>query len=229
MMRLAVRVGLGLALVIPGAPAFAAVIAWTDWTTATGFGGLGSATGTIMLPGLGPVEVTYSGLVSIPTQTSGGVDYWVPEATYRSAGVDNAPSSTDVIALDSSSVLSNTLTFSIPLVDPVMALLSLGNAGLAVTYSFDVPFDVLSFGPGYWSLGGPGTLVELPGNQLQGMEGNGLIQFHGTVSSISWTASPSESWQGFTVGAAPLPEPTASLLIGTGLLGLAMRRRLRTR
>jgi hypothetical protein len=100
-----------------------------------------------------------------------------------------------------------------------MALVSMGRINTFVTYTFDTPFDVVSNGPGWW---GNGLLVEQAGNQLVGNEGHGLIQFSGTVSSISWS-STEENWHGFTIGipvVAGVPEPSTLILLGAGILGL---------
>jgi hypothetical protein len=111
-----------------------------------------------------------------------------------------------------------------------MAILSLGQAGFLVTYDFDAPFDVLSFGPGFF--GGPGTLTELAGDVLVGEEGHGTIRFRGTFTSISWTVPTAEFWHGFTVGVAAdvaaVPEPSSIVLLASagvlGLLGIRRRR-----
>lgn len=207
-------------------PAFGATVSWTDWTTATS-GNPGSASGTIALPGFGSFSVSYTGEIGPNAQTSGGINYWIPATPYISAAVENAPPTSDIIRLTGGNATVNTITFSAPVVNPVMAILSLGQAGRAVSYNFNAPFDVLSFGPGYW---GAGTLTELPGNVLQGVEGHGTIQFLGTYSSISWTTPTSEFWHGFTVGTASVvPLPGAVYLLGSGLLALIgiSRRHLR--
>lgn len=182
------------AMLILAAPALAVdTVDWTDWTAYSP----GSVTGSI-----GSLTISYSGETNPPAQTSGGTNYWVPNTPYLSTLVTNAPATPDIVRLSSlNASLANEITFSAPVKDPIMAIVSLGQPGYKVSYDFNAPFDVVSYGPGYWNPPGtPGTLTELPGDVLEGEEGHGVIQFKGTFTSISWTGSPFEYWHGFTIG-----------------------------
>lgn len=192
-------------------PFASASVIWADWTAST-VGPFGFASGT-----LSSSAINYSGDVDPATQVAGGVNYWNPSTPYISPTVPNAPPPADIIALKQGNC---SITFSSPVTDPVMAIVSLGQVPIPVSYLFDRPFDVLSFAPGFW--GGPGTLTELQGNELRGVEGHGVIQFQGTFSSISWTVSTFEHWHGFTIGL--VPEPT---LLPLFFLGVALSRRRR--
>ena len=215
--RVATLVGVLMAAFVHSATA--EPITWANWTAAT-VGASGSASGSIASLA-GPMDVVYSGQVSSPTQVGAGRNYWVPSAPYLSSGIDNAPPCCDIITLTGGSTQVNTVMFSSPVANPVMAIVSLGRPSLPVSYQFGQPFEILSSGPGFW--GGPGTLTQSAGGILEGTEGHGAIRFLGSVSSISWTAPTSENWHGFTVGvgpqAAPVPEPATLGLLGLSLLG----------
>lgn len=156
-------------------------------------------------------------------------NYWNPTTPYTSAVVSNAPPNTDIVALNGGQNQIYTVTLGAAIVDPIMAIVSLGAPGIPTTYNFDSPFTILSQGVGYW--GGSSTaLQELPGNVLQGTEGSGTIQFIGTFTQFSWTVPTPEYWHGFTFGirtteALNVPEPTTLLLFGAGLLALVAARR----
>ena len=63
---------------------------------------------------------------------------------------------------------------------------------------------------------------------MTGMEGNGVVQFAGSVSSISWTTDVFENYFAFTVGSAgSVPEPGAHLMLPAGLALLALAVRFR--
>lgn len=205
-------------------------VSWTDWLFHVPGATTGLAQGTVLS---GNVGVTYTGQVLANTQTSDaiGIDYWrggqTPPGTspYTSSTVHNAPPAAEVITLmGGPGSGTNTITFSTAVLNPVMAILSLGQPNLPVRYSFDQDFTVLSSGTGYWG-GEPGSLSNDGNDLLLGREGHGTIQFSGLVSSISWVASPGEFWHGFQIGVIPEPETYALMLAGLGLLGFVARRR----
>ena len=215
------------ALTLTASAASAVQIIWTDWTAAT-VGDVGSATGSMTI-GAQTIGVHYAGQV-LGAQTDGDTNYWIPSAPYLSTTVSNAPATADIIQISGqdNNQITNTITFDTALLDPVMALLSLGQSGTDVYYRFDQDFNLLSSGKGYWGGDPAGSLFDDGDYVLRGVEGHGAIQFIGAVTSISWTADPSEYWHGFTVGAAeaaPVPEPGTFLLLGAGLGGLAFWRR----
>jgi hypothetical protein len=206
-------------------PVHAAPIAWVDWTAFTAGFTDGTATGTAAAGG-GGLTVSYSGEVyNLQTQVNGtGTDWWDPGTTWADGSIiGNAPPGSDIIALRGGTGSTNVITFSQPVTNPVMAVFSMGSpivTSPAVTYNFDAPFDIIVGGAS--TAYGGSSIVELPGNVLEGVEGNGTIQFQGTFTSISFTVPTIESWHGFTIGApAAVPIPPAVWLYGSGLLGLA--------
>lgn len=211
-------------------PALAGPVQWTDWTAATA----GAVAGT-----MGATTVNFTGTIlfaqtAFGVQFGGGAssttDYWtepnLAALPYTgNAVVSNRPPGFELVAFSAAS--SNTLTFGAPVTGLLMAIVSMGQGGVPVTYDFDTPFTVLSEGQGFW---GNGTFTLGAIDQLIGRELHAVIQFTGTVSSINWT-STAENWHGFTVG-VPLqgvPEPGTLVLLGAALAGIACARRRLTR
>jgi hypothetical protein len=197
----------------------AAPIDWNTWTSTTA--------GAIATTG-GPVGVGFAG---DPISLQTPYPSYTPAPTFADGTVvDNAPvAANGIIQLFGGNDHVNTVTFSTAVVDPVMAIWSLGQGGI------DARFDFIGATPTFIS-GGPsaeygGSPIVVAGNSVSGVEGNGTVQFIGTYTSISWTNPVYENWYGFNVGIAavanPVPEPEtyALMLAGLGVMGFMARRR----
>jgi hypothetical protein len=232
-----------LALLAAGA-AGATPVYWTDWTggdtdLGPGFRGQGTISTSTST-----VTVTYTNAQGVGFyQSEGGEDFWGPRSAaspYSSAQVDNAPTGTDIIALQYAG--KQTLTFSESIANPVFAMVSLNGNGYAF---LNQDFDILSSGCGRWGcgsfikevvdLGGGNTEYRLIGT---GQEPHGAIRFTGAFDSLTWRSMSTEYWNGFTVGVqgtaievlpppADVPAPATWLLLGVGGAGMAAVRRKR--
>lgn len=213
---------------VTAAPAQCATVAWTDWTQVTA-GNPGSGTGTIALSPT--ITVSYSG------QTNGILtDYpsWSPASTFSGGTVSNPPPASDnSVQLTGGVSTTNTITFSSPVTDPVMAIWSLGAGGASASFVFTAsePFTLEAGGP---SAEYGGSSITVSGNTVSGAEGNGVIQFNGTFSSLRWTNPLFENYYAFTVGVAgaattPVPEPSEIALLVMGLGSFVLYRRRASR
>jgi PEP-CTERM motif len=207
-------------------PTVASAQTWTSWNSNSP----GIFNGTLL-----GTSVTYLGNYAGGQLTGGGgTDYYSPTAAYTQGGLTapNTGGNVGFVQLIDPSV--GTLTFGTPLTNIYLALISVGQPGYAVSYTFDRPFTVVSNNnvPNctYW---GCGTYTQV-GNTITGYEFSGTLQFAGSISSLSITTDPAENWHGFTVGANAVtatPEPASFVLMGTGLAGIvgfARRRRKNT-
>jgi hypothetical protein len=191
----------------------------------------GSMTGQMINSDGSTIGVSYSGHVVADSEINNQGSYYYTgynggASPYTNSLVANAPANTDIIALagQTNSPITNTITFSAAVVDPIMDIVSLGQQGQASNYDFNTSFTILSQGTGYF--GGFGSGLSNPfGNRLQGLEGDGVIQFKGTFTSISFTASPAEYWGGFNVGVQAVPEPASVLAISAGLMVFLRRKK----
>lgn len=190
-------------LVAFSATAHATVIDWNTWTSSTA--------GTL---------ATYSGgsglVANYPSYT--------PIGTFADGIiVDNGPTSANgILKITGGNLAENTVFFNTPVLNPVMAIWSLGQGGIAANFTFTTTPTFVSGGPSAEYSGSPITVL---GNVVSGIEGNGTVQFLGTFTEISWTNSVYENWYGFNVGApvaAPVPEPGTMVLLAGGFLGLAI-------
>jgi hypothetical protein len=208
------------AVLLSAAPA-SAVTTWTDWTSATA-GAPGSASGS-----LGGVAVSYSGELDSAV-INGTSPIWAPNSSFTGGTVTASPSTVgDAIFLNGSFAGTNTITFASPVVNPVFAIWSLGQPGLEASFNFNATPTFEAGGPNSQFGGLP---ITVSGNSVNGREGNGVVQFTGTFSSLSWT-NTFENFYGFTVGlngpsgTTPVPEPSTIALVGIGLAGIGLARR----
>jgi hypothetical protein len=232
-----------LAFLAAGA-AGATPVYWTDWTGADLDPGQGfKGQGTIQTS-ISTVTVTYTNAQGVGFyQSSGGTDFWDPRtgpSPYTSAQVDNAPTGTDIIALQYAG--NQTLSFSEAIANPVFAMVSLNGNGYAF---LNQDFDILSAGCGHWGCGDfSKQVVDLGGGNIEyrligtGREPHGAIRFTGAFDTLTWRSMSTEFWNGFTVGVqgtaievlppadVPVPAPWALLAIGgAGMMAVRRRRK----
>lgn len=188
----------------------AASVTWTDWSTKNqGIMNFGSTT----------VNVTLEGLAN--SLISGDSYYNNSSTGYTNVtGTYGGLAPFDIIQeWDAGNVK---LTFSQPVTDLYLSLVSVGRSYMPVSYIFNTPFTVISSGSNVWGYDHYTT----SGNTYTGYESNGILKFSGTFTTFEFTIANPEYWHGFNIAATPAPEPS-SILLGflamTGLLGIRKR------
>ena len=210
------------ALLATAPAAHAGAIIWNAWDPGSVVQGstAGSVTGA-----MGGVTVTYTGEVG---QFDQNYPSWTPSSSYVGGTVGNAPVPSDgIFHIIGGGTNTDTIAFSQAVINPVIAIWSLGAGGTQASFSFTSPFTIEAGGP---SAEYNGQSITSSGDTALGNEGNGVIQFNGTFNSISFTTPQAENWYGFAVGVAGVvPEPaTWAMMIG-GLFGVgAVLRRRKT-
>ena len=223
----ALAVILGAFALAASSPAHAGTIIWTDWTSGTfvgnGVPSAGTATGN-----MGGITVTYNGQIK---SIANGL--FSPASTYQGGVVANAPTGNGVAM--TGPLDGETITFSSPVTNPVIAIWSLGEDGDAAEFSFTDSFILEAGGPdgivGGQSIEACNAALTvcsaIPGSSgtvAYGVEGSGSIMILGTnITSISFDTPNDEWFYGFTVG-EQTPEPETLSLLGLGLLALPLLR-----
>ena len=182
-----------------------AKIQWTQWTNATpGVPGLAWGTNAV------GVCVSYSGEVHSLYVNSPS---WKLSTTFSGGTIPNPPPTNyNSIQLYGGNPGINTITFSKPVTDPVIAIWNLGGSGLTASFEFQTTNQIAIESGGPSDRYSSGTSIIQIGNTIDGTNGNGTIQFHGTFTQISWiypwifpTYDDYYGFPAFTVGVPSFP------------------------
>ena len=191
---------------------------WIDWTS--------TSAGTLDIGGT-IVGVSLSG--SAHSFENG--DFYYNNASTggtTAGGTYGGLAPSDLIRVDLPSTF--TLSFDQTVNNLNMALVSVGQPSLGVTYDFNDAFTVVSSGANYWGYNG----YTVSGDDFTGTEFNGVLNFAGAFDSITFSTDPREYWHAFNFGSdelansASVSEPSLFALLGLGLAGIAATRRRRS-
>jgi hypothetical protein len=205
MKRYAAGMVLGLALISTAASA--EPVYWNTWSSASA--------GQILSTG-GSVGVSFSTTNSRAVVAN--YPSWTPTSTFADGNVvANGPvASNGIMQLTGGTTALNTLTFSVPVENPVIAIWSLGQSGVPTTFEFSGATPTLISGGSNAEYGG--ASISVSGNIVTGIEGNGTVRFEGQFTELQWTNPVAENWYGFNVGITQaVPEPGQMALFGVGL------------
>ncbi len=194
---------------------------WVDWSSYNAFTGTG--TGTVIVGGT-TINVSLNGTPGMIFDLVDG-DYY-----YNNASTGFTDPSGTYLGMEPSDLLRASqpgtveITFDKPVDTIYMAMVSVGASWRPVTYVFPDAFNVLSSGNNYWGTGS----WSVAGTSFTGVEYNGILEFPGTFTSLSFDIQNAEYWHGFNLGfrqPATVPEPGILLLLAGGLLMLSRRSR----
>jgi hypothetical protein len=184
--------------------AYSSVINWAQWTNVAP-GIPGSAIGTNSAAGL---SITYNG--EIQSLITNYIS-WQPTNTYSGGDVSNPPPFSDgAIQLFGGFGVTNTITFSKPVINPVMAIWSLGSSKITAAFVF-LTTGTITIESGGPSLEFGGQSITKTNNTIYGKEGNGTIEFRGSFTQISWFNPDYEDSYGFTLGAPVFSAPSLQI------------------
>jgi hypothetical protein len=209
-------IGSGLLAAALAAPLYASAADTVDWINWTGLNGT-------LVQNNQTIDVTFSA-------TSLGLthaDYFTGEAAYISAEVTNGPGTDGMFSFVGGTDVVHHLHFSEAVVNPYLAIVSLGRDGSAASFNFTNvdSITLVSEGDGYY---GDGEL-SIAGGTVTGLEGHGVVRLNGTYTDLYFTTPTSEYWYGASFGAAvvAVPEPSTwgMLAVGGAMLGMLGRRR----
>lgn len=203
------------ALLVVSSMANASLVSWVDWNNATnGSLTVNGSTSSVSITGDAPNNL----ITDNNHYDNSTTNYGDPSGTF--AGLEP----TDIIQLVDSGTF--TINFGQTVIDPYMALISVGQPNYSVSYTFSDDFSVISSGPEHWVPSSYGY-SQPSSNVLVGEEYSGIIQFSGAFDSITFTTDKYEYWHGFNFGVknAAVPEPSILALFGFGLVGLGLHRR----
>jgi hypothetical protein len=203
----------------------ASLIDWATWGSEVSNPVAGSAIGTTS----SGVTIAYAGELESVVR---GYPSFQPTSSFVGGTVGNAPTPSDGVLqlFGGNSGVTDTITFSKAVINPVLAIWSLGSPSVTARFDFtnDEPFTIQAGGA---NAEYGGSSIVQAGNSILGTEGNGTIQFNGTFNQISWTNPTFENWYGITIGVqAAVPEASTWAMLLMGFAGIAFatcgRRRL---